>query len=33
MNGYLSGDASREGASKTISDNYRRMIDVYTSAS
>ncbi len=30
---YLAGDTSREAAAKTISENYRRMIDVYSSAS
>ena len=33
LSAYLSGDATREEASKTISENYRRMIDAYTSAS
>ena len=30
---YLKGDGDRAGAAKTISENYRRMIDVYSSAS
>jgi myo-inositol catabolism protein IolC len=30
---YLDGGSDRAGAVKTISENYRRMIDVYTSAS
>ena len=33
LSAYLSGATSRGEASKTISHNYRRMIDVYTSAS
>ena len=33
LGAYLSGDATRDQASTTISENYRRMIDVYTSAS
>jgi myo-inositol catabolism protein IolC len=32
LKAYLSGDSDREGAAKTISENYRRMIDVYSTA-
>ena len=30
LKAYLDGETSREAAAKTISENYRRMIDVYT---
>jgi myo-inositol catabolism protein IolC len=33
LKGYLTGQASRADAAKAISENYRRMIDVYTAAS
>jgi len=33
LKAYLAGDTERPGAAKTISENYRRMIDVYSSAS
>ena len=33
LKAYLAGDTERSGAAKTISENYRRMIDVYSSAS
>ena len=33
LKGYLTDQASRADAAKTISENYRRMIDVYTAAS
>jgi myo-inositol catabolism protein IolC len=32
LKAYLSGDTDRETAAKTISESYRRMIDVYSSA-
>ncbi len=32
LKAYLNGDTSREAAAKTISENYRRMIDVYSTA-
>jgi myo-inositol catabolism protein IolC len=33
LKAYLDGDTDRDAAAKTISENYRRMIDVYSSAS
>jgi myo-inositol catabolism protein IolC len=33
LKAYLSGESDRAAAAKTISENYRRMIDVYSSAS
>jgi myo-inositol catabolism protein IolC len=33
LKAYLAGDADRAAAAKTISENYRRMIDIYSSAS
>jgi myo-inositol catabolism protein IolC len=33
LKAYLAGDTSREAAAKTISENYRKMIEVYSSAS
>jgi myo-inositol catabolism protein IolC len=33
LKAFLAGDADRSAAAKTISENYRRMIDVYSSAS
>ena len=33
LKAYLAGDTDRSAAAKTISENYRRMIDVYSSAS
>lgn len=33
LKSYLDGESDRAAAGKTISENYRRMIDVYTSAS
>ncbi len=32
LKSYLDGDSDRAGAAKTISENYRRMIEVYSSA-
>src|SRR5439155_109105 len=33
LKAYLDGETDRQSAAKTISENYRRMIDVYSSAS
>ena len=33
LSSYLSGQAVRDAAAKAIAENYRRMIEVYTTAS